>query len=670
MNTTACRGSAHVTLVGRSNGPLPTSSEAVLLRHAYPRTATALCIVPSSFDGEGYREQKSSLVRVVPAASTQKPLQTSALCATPPPSIPYRTFVCLWDPLRLQEGSPPSPHRLLLYPVAMVSACRGVSSLASAAAAAGAAATVLLVTSSLAPAAALDLSPAVAADAIADAVLGRMDRTVDPCVDAVRWACGGWMDKAVIKPSQTRAGPYFTDVRERVVAGLDRVLSSAEEAGTPAGTLYTACMRAVNATDGGTAATAAGMAMLRRFAPSLAAISTNGSMEAVVDALATLHSNGGGTPLVDWGVSNSRVKFPEMVLKAYLPRLGMSRTGFRAEDPIARDINAAYRRMLSELATIAGKAGLFPIGPDAQGAGGWPTAADAAAAVYAFEERIEEWQTAGYNAWRRATDQPRYNFLEVATHPDITLIANLLAAWGVTPPAGKVIVKFPVYFREASTWLASSVVADAAGDGRRTLRAYLAVTATRSLAAADVLGPDAAVAYWRYRQEVKGTAAPPRATNRCVKRVGDLLPWGVGDAFVRHFFVGANKLQAATDLVDAIRGAYPSLFDGAAWLDAQTRAAAKAKFIALTHNVVNFPRNPTDHYDDVVVAVDDYSGSWLSAARHAWRVDWARLNSPRAEREPHMASWETNAQYSSRYEEGEAMGGGGGGALVRREEAF
>ncbi|GAB0491675.1 hypothetical protein MMPV_002929 [Pyropia vietnamensis] len=506
---------------------------------------------------------------------------------------------------------------------------------------------MLLVTSSAGPVGAAELSPVVDADAIADAVLDRMDRKADPCVDAFRWACGGWMDKAEIKPSQTRAGPYFTDVRERVEAGLDRVLSSAKESETPAGTLYTACMRAVNATDKGSAATKAGMTMLRRFAPTLAAISTDGSMTAVLAALATLHSNGGGSPLVEWGVSNSRVKYPEMVLKAYTPTLGMSRSGFRAEDPIARDINAAYRRMLSELAKIAGKAGLFPIGPDAKKAGGWLKAADAAAAVYSFEERIQEWKKAGYDAHRRAKDQPRYNFLEVAKHPDIKLVGDLLDAWGVTPPAGKAIVKYPVYFREASAWLKSAVVDDATGDGRRTLRAYLAVTATRSLAAADVLGPDAAAAYWRYRQEVKGTSAPPEATTRCVKRVGNLLPWGVGDAFVRHFFDGADKKKAAKDLVDAIREVYPSLFDDAAWLDARTRAAAKAKFAALAQNVVSFPRNPTDFYDDVVVSVDDYAGSWMSAARHAWRVDWERLRAPRAEREPHMASWETNAQHSS-----------------------
>lgn len=325
----------------------------------------------------------------------------------------------------------------------------------------------------------------------------------------------------------------------------------------------------------------------------------------------------------------------------------MSRSGFRADTPVARIINAAYRMMLLELTTLAGDAGLVPIGHDAPAAGGWAKAADAAAAAYAFEERIQAWKTAGYDAWRGATDQPRYNFLDVATHPDKTLVAGLLAAWEVTAPEGKAIVKYPVYFREAAGWIASAVVADGAGDGRRALRTYLAVTATRSLAAADVLGPDAAAAYWRYRQEVKGTRAPAEANSRCVKRVGNLLPWGVGDAFTRHFFDDA-KTRAATELVDAIKATYPSLLSGATRLDAETRAAATTKLTALTHNVVHFPRSPTDAYDDVVVTAVDYPDSRASAARHAWRVDWERLVAPRAEREPHMASWETNAQYSSR----------------------
>lgn len=531
----------------------------------------------------------------------------------------------------------------------MVSPHRRAPAAATAVAAAVAA---LLVVPPPAAAAAAAVSRA-AADAVADAVLGRMDRTADPCVDAHRWACGGWDDKAVIPPSKTRAGPYFSDVRQRVVTGLAKVLPG-PEAATPAGILYTACMGAT--TFGSAAATAGGKAMLRRFAPALEAVTANGTMAAVVNAVSTLHSNGGGSPLVEWHVSNSRVKYPEMALKASRPSLGMSRSNFRADDAISKAVNAAYRRMLTDLAGIAADAGLIPVGPDA-GAAGWATAADAAAAVYAFEERVQVWKTAGYKEWRRVRDvQPRYNFLDVASHADLPLLAALLRSWGVTPPAGKVIVKYPVYFREATAWLASAVVADAAGDGRRTLRAYLAVSATRSLAAADVLGPDAAAAYWRYKQEAAGTKAPPDETYRCVRRVGKLLPYGVGDAFVRHFFDGAQA-RAANALVAAIREAYPTLFDRADWLNAPTRAAAAAKFAALTHNVVEFPKAPTDSYRDVNVAVDDYAGSWMSASRHAWRVDWARLAAPRAKREPHMATWMTNAQYSSSYVEGGELRG-------------
>lgn len=249
----------------------------------------------------------------------------------------------------------------------MVAACRRVPSVAVAAAAA-ATSTLLVVPT---PTTAAQIFPIVGADAVADAVLGRMDRTADPCVDAVQWACGGWAAKAQIPPSKTYVGS-FGDIRDRVVAGLDRVLCSPAEAATPVGTPYAACARATIATarGGGAAAKAAGMEMLGRFAPALAAITTDGTMEAVVGAISTLHSNGGGLPLVDSGVSNSRVKHPEMVLEAYRPDLGMSSSGFRADTPIGRAVNAAYRTMLEELLSDAGEAGLLPIGPSAPAAGG------------------------------------------------------------------------------------------------------------------------------------------------------------------------------------------------------------------------------------------------------------------------------------------------------------
>jgi len=83
---------------------------------------------------------------------------------------------------------------------------------------------------------------------VADAVLGAMDRTADPCADFYRFACGSWIDKTKLPADQSRWGRGFTEIAERNRLALRDILEEAvrnpgDDPGTKKlGAFYSACM--------------------------------------------------------------------------------------------------------------------------------------------------------------------------------------------------------------------------------------------------------------------------------------------------------------------------------------------------------------------------------------------------------------------------------------------
>lgn len=486
-----------------------------------------------------------------------------------------------------------------------------------------------------APAAAdelLDLTP----DQLADSVLNDMNLTADPCTDAYEFACGGWLAKNTIPPHEKGFGRSYRSVKSRVRAALDAMFRG-EMADTKPGMLYADCI-ADRPDD---------LSTLSRFGAALHLLLTAGTYSSVVTAVATLHSNYGGRPLVDPDVTNNRMELGKMTVWMDRPSLGMSSAGFKGRTPEDQALQAAYKTFLKAMMATAADAGLLGTSPAAGLAGsGFATVDEAADAVYAFEEQLRKYKSIGYEAWKALDNPPRYIFMPLATTPDLEFPAALMKLLGVRLPAdGRVICKYPKYHAALNDWLKAEVVGNV-GSARATLQAYLAMKATRAFASRGLTGPTAAAAYDAYKMVVKGTAAVPPVRDLCVHRVADMFPAEVGARFTQKYFSPA-KAKFARDMVSDIRASYKGMIHRADWMDAPTRAAALKKLAAMGQVVADVTPNAGDNTSTVTVTKGKYAESFLSAALHDWRIQWLRLSQPRAAKEVSLRPWETNARYSS-----------------------
>jgi len=467
----------------------------------------------------------------------------------------------------------------------------------------------------LLPAAVLAQAPAASAPkSSVDAAA--MNKSVDPCVDFYRYACGNWIAAHPLPADRARFG-RFAELQDRnEKAELDILQAAAAvKPGRSAldqkiGDYYASCMDTAAIDKKG----------IEPLKPEIDNIYAMASAADVVAEIARLHRLGAGV-IFSFG-SRPDQKDSNRTIAA-LGQGGLAlpdRDYYLKDDPKSVETRQRYVKHIANMFALAGDSA--------------DEAAAKAKSVLDFETVIAK------ASMDRVTMRDPAKTYHIMTKPELTALAPAFpweayfAATGA-PGFESLNVGQPDFIKAVMEQLPSQ--------GMDAAKAYFEFHLLRAYAD-HLAAPFENENFDFYQRHLAGVQQPRPRDTRCAaatdRALGDLL----GQKYIETAF-GADAKSQITQLVEGLEKSMGKDIQGLPWMTDATRQAALVKLQAITNNV-GYPRKWRD-YGKVAVARDDYLGNTLRAGDVLYNQRIGKIGKPTDKSEWTMTTPTVNAFYES-----------------------